>query len=93
MPKSGVRLSAGRSGMTEEMQAMCFMAGQIRFSDGDKLLVTDNPEEDGDQLLMAKLDLYPETAEIKKVVVCVRKAEKLSINLFFISYLTIIFNS
>ena len=66
MPKSYVRLSAGRSGMSEEMQAMCFMAGANSIFYGDKLLVTGNPEEDGDQLLLAKLDLEPENAENKK---------------------------
>ncbi|WP_439240718.1 biotin synthase BioB [Lonepinella sp. BR2474] len=63
MPQSYVRLSAGRQGMSEEMQAMCFMAGANSIFYGDKLLVTENPEEDGDQVLMAKLDLEPETAE------------------------------
>lgn len=63
MPKSYVRLSAGRHGMSEEMQAMCFMAGANSIFYGDKLLVTGNPEEDGDQLLMAKLDLEPETKD------------------------------
>ncbi len=59
MPKSFVRLSAGRSNMPEAMQAMCFMAGANSIFYGDKLLTTDNPEEDGDRLLMEKLDLYP----------------------------------
>ncbi|VEH67827.1 biotin synthase [Rodentibacter pneumotropicus] len=54
--------------MTEEMQAMCFMAGANSIFYGDKLLVTDNPEEDGDQLLMAKLDLEPETEENRKIL-------------------------
>ena len=66
MPKSYVRLSAGRSEMNEQMQAMCFMAGANSIFYGDKLLVTGNPEEDGDRLLMAKLDLEPETEENKK---------------------------
>ena len=64
--ESYVRLSAGRQGMSEEMQAMCFMAGANSIFYGDKLLVTGNPEEDGDQLLMAKLDLEPETEENRK---------------------------
>lgn len=59
MPKSFVRLSAGRSNMPEAMQAMCFMAGANSIFYGDKLLTTENPEEDGDRLLMEKLDLYP----------------------------------
>lgn len=66
MPTSYVRLSAGRQGMSESMQAMCFMAGANSIFYGDKLLVTGNPEEDGDQLLMAKLDLEPETEANKK---------------------------
>ena len=66
MPQSYVRLSAGRADMPEAMQAMCFMAGANSIFYGDKLLVTGNPEEDGDQLLMAKLDLEPENAENKK---------------------------
>ncbi|OOF45538.1 biotin synthase BioB [Rodentibacter trehalosifermentans] len=66
MPKSYVRLSAGRQGMSEEMQAMCFMAGANSIFYGDKLLVTANSEEDGDQQLMAKLDLEPETKENRK---------------------------
>lgn len=67
MPRSYVRLSAGRKGMSEEMQAMCFMAGANSIFYGDKLLITGNPEEDGDQLLMAKLDLEPETEENRYV--------------------------
>lgn len=59
MPKSYVRLSAGRGNMSEAMQALCFMAGANSIFYGDKLLTTENPEEDHDQMLMAKLDLYP----------------------------------
>ena len=59
MPKSFVRLSAGRSNMPESMQAMCFLAGANSIFYGDKLLTTGNPDEDGDRLLMAKLDLVP----------------------------------
>ena len=59
MPQSYVRLSAGRSNMPEAMQAMCFMAGANSIFYGDKLLTTENPDEDGDRLLMEKLDLYP----------------------------------
>ncbi|MDO9795415.1 biotin synthase BioB, partial [Glaesserella parasuis] len=59
MPKSYVRLSAGRGNMPEAMQALCFMAGANSIFYGDKLLTTENPEEDLDQVLMAKLDLYP----------------------------------
>lgn len=59
MPQSFVRLSAGRTAMPEAMQAMCFMAGANSIFYGDKLLTTGNPDEDGDRLLMAKLDLMP----------------------------------
>lgn len=59
MPHSFVRLSAGRGEMPEAMQALCFMAGANSIFYGDKLLTTENPEEDHDQALMAKLDLYP----------------------------------
>ena len=62
----GQRGTFGVQGMSEEMQAMCFMAGANSIFYGDKLLVTGNPEEDGDQLLMAKLDLEPETEENRK---------------------------
>lgn len=66
MPRSYVRLSAGRHKMPEAMQAMCFMAGANSIFYGDKLLVTGNNEEDHDQVLMAKLDLVPETLENRK---------------------------
>lgn len=66
MPNSYVRLSAGRHKMPEAMQAMCFMAGANSIFYGDKLLVTGNNEEDHDQMLMAKLDLVPETLENRK---------------------------
>lgn len=59
MPKSYVRLSAGRTNMPEAMQALCFMAGANSIFYGEKLLTTCNPEEDFDRLLMEKLDLYP----------------------------------
>ncbi len=59
MPQSFVRLSAGRTTMPEAMQALCFMAGANSIFYGDKLLTTENPEEDHDCQLMDKLDLYP----------------------------------
>ncbi|KGQ28372.1 biotin synthase [Gallibacterium anatis] len=65
MPNSYVRLSAGRHKMPEAMQALCFMAGANSIFYGDKLLVTGNNEEDHDQMLMAKLNLVPETLENK----------------------------
>ena len=54
MPKSYVRLSAGRMEMTDEMQAWCFFAGANSIFYGDKLLTTDNPEKNHDQELFAR---------------------------------------
>ncbi|MBQ9601412.1 MAG: biotin synthase BioB [Neisseriaceae bacterium] len=61
MPNSYVRLSAGRKNLDEAAQALCFLAGANSIFYGDKLLVTANPEEDGDRLLMDKLDLVAES--------------------------------
>ena len=63
MPTSLVRLSAGRQEMPESMQALCFMAGANSIFYGDKLLTTENPEEDTDRQLMQKLDLLPMQSE------------------------------
>ncbi|CAK9886776.1 MAG: Biotin synthase [Candidatus Erwinia impunctatus] len=57
MPSSYVRLSAGREQMSEQTQAMCFMAGANSIFYGCKLLTTPNPEEDKDLILFAKLGL------------------------------------
>jgi len=59
MPQSFVRLSAGRTDMSDEMQAMCFFAGANSIFVGDTLLTADNPGEDKDSLLFAKLGLAP----------------------------------
>lgn len=59
MPKSMVRLSAGRESMNEQMQAMCFMAGANSVFYGCKLLTTPNPKESADQRLFKKLGLSP----------------------------------
>ena len=64
MPKSAVRLSAGRESMNEQMQALCFMAGTNSIFYGCKLLTTPNPEEDRDAALFAKLDLNPEMRQM-----------------------------
>ena len=58
MPKSAVRLSAGRESMNEQTQALCFMAGANSIFYGCKLLTTPNPEEDRDRALFAKLGLH-----------------------------------
>ena len=59
MPRSHVRLSAGRTAMSDEMQAMCFFAGANSIFVGDTLLTKDNPEEESDMRLFAKLGLQP----------------------------------
>jgi biotin synthase len=59
MPKSYVRLSAGRTGMSEETQALCFFAGANSIFVGDTLLTADNPDESSDAALFAKLGLKP----------------------------------
>jgi biotin synthase len=59
MPKSVVRLSAGREDMTEEAQALCFLAGANSIFYGPKLLTTPNPGRDRDMALLDKLGLRP----------------------------------
>jgi len=57
MPASVVRLSAGREDMSEETQALCFLAGANSIFYGPKLLTTPNPERDKDMALLDKLGL------------------------------------
>ncbi|AEG32330.1 Biotin synthase [Thiomicrospira cyclica ALM1] len=57
MPKSYVRLSAGRMSLNEQAQAWCFFAGANSIFYGDKLLTTDNPEADHDHQLFKKLGI------------------------------------
>ncbi|MDX9951890.1 MAG: biotin synthase BioB [Methylophilaceae bacterium] len=59
MPKSYVRLSAGRQSMHEGIQALCFIAGANSIFYGEKLLTTGNPEAEADKQLFAKLGLHP----------------------------------
>ena len=59
MPKSVVRLSAGRAEMSEELQAMCFLAGANSIFYGEKLLTTGNPDVAADQALFERLGLQP----------------------------------
>jgi len=59
MPKSMVRLSAGRETMSDETQALCFLAGANSIFCGPKLLTTPNPQADRDRALFAKLGLVP----------------------------------
>ena len=57
MPASVVRLSAGRENMSEEMQALCFLAGANSIFYGPKLLTTPNPGRDSDMALLDKLGM------------------------------------
>jgi len=59
MPKTFVRLSAGRETMDDSLQALCFMAGANSMFYGEKLLTTDNPQLAADQALFSRLDLKP----------------------------------
>jgi biotin synthase len=60
MPKSHVRLSAGRESMDDATQALCFLAGANSIFYGEKLLTTANPETDKDMQLFQRLGIHPE---------------------------------
>jgi biotin synthase len=60
MPRAHVRLSAGREKMSDEMQALCFLAGANSIFYGEKLLVTGNPDIEADQRLLSRLGLKAE---------------------------------
>jgi biotin synthase len=64
MPKSLVRLSAGRQSLSDEAQAMCFFAGANSIFYGDRLLTTDNPEADADHQLFARIGLSAMQPEV-----------------------------
>ena len=57
MPASYVRLSAGRNEMSDEMQALCYLAGANSIFYGEKLLTTDNPQLNHDQQLFKRLGI------------------------------------
>jgi biotin synthase len=59
MPKSMVRLSAGREEMSDETQALAFLAGANSIFYGPRLLTTPNPSETRDRVLMARLGIVP----------------------------------
>jgi biotin synthase len=59
MPASWIRLSAGRTAMNDETQALCFFAGANSMFTGDKLLTADNPDENQDSTLFHRLGLKP----------------------------------
>ena len=65
MPRSVVRLSAGRAEMSEELQAMCFLAGANSIFYGEKLLTTGNPDVEADQALFQRLGLVPMAVTIE----------------------------
>ena len=66
MPASMVRLSAGRLSLSDEAQALCFLAGANSIFMGDKLLTTPNPDADADRALLGKLGmrLMPQPAAV-----------------------------
>jgi biotin synthase len=59
MPKTQVRLSAGRTLLSREAQVLCFLAGANSFFFGDKLLVTGNPDVEADQKLLRDAGMRP----------------------------------
>jgi biotin synthase len=61
MPRSHVRLSAGRSEMSDELQALCFLAGANSIFYGEKLLTTGNPDTEHDRRLFRRLKIAAET--------------------------------
>ena len=69
MPKSHVRLSAGREEMSESTQALCFMAGANSIFYGEKLLTTANPQATRDMELFAKLGLKPQGSAFPEALV------------------------
>jgi len=66
MPASHVRLSAGREGMNEQIQALAFFAGANSIFYGEKLLTTPNPEANRDMALFDKLGIRPEEREVQR---------------------------
>jgi biotin synthase len=63
MPASRIRLSAGRTDMSDELQALCFFAGANSMFFGEQLLTTPNPSADRDLALLARLGLRPEATQ------------------------------
>ena len=59
MPRSFVRLSAGRTDMSDEAQALCYLAGANSIFSGERLLTTPNPENEEDKLLFDRLGIEP----------------------------------
>lgn len=67
MPKSMVRLSAGRENMSSELQALCFMAGANSLFYGAKLLTSPNADQDDDNALFERLNLTPAETPMREV--------------------------
>ena len=65
MPETQVRLSAGRTEMSREGQALCFFAGANSIFAGDKLLTTPNPDVNEDMKMFELLGLQPQKPFIK----------------------------
>jgi biotin synthase len=65
MPRAHVRLSAGRTQMSDEMQALCFLAGANSVFWGEKLLTTENPGDNADHRLFERLGIHPEPSTIE----------------------------
>ena len=66
MPRSHVRLSAGRKNMTDELQALCFFAGANSIFVGDTLLTAANPGDDRDSCLLHRLGITPAAVDAIK---------------------------
>jgi biotin synthase len=64
MPRSIVRLSAGRLALSDEAQALCFLAGASSIFIGDRLLTTGNPETERDQDLLGRLGMQLRTEPV-----------------------------
>jgi biotin synthase len=67
MPRSYVRLSAGRTTMSDEVQALSFFAGANSIFYGERLLTTQNPQNERDRALFARLGIRPETRATAEV--------------------------
>ena len=67
MPRSHVRLSAGRTEMTDAMQALCFLAGANSIFYGEKLLTTGNPDVERDRRLFERLGIHAEPQSCGRV--------------------------
>ncbi len=68
LPRSKVRLSAGRTRMSREGQALCFFAGANSIFYGEKLLTAENPGVEADRALFEELDLVPQAPQVAMAV-------------------------